>query len=328
MDSDLRNTPGTRFRLWPGLWMPGVILGIGILVSVALANTLARTIADLGLEAYHARHQALVATIAARLQKTPGQQLPASLTSALATDLPEGLQLRIDTLARHTKQAVLELGNLDEPRDSEALRTELTLPGRHWMVTTTPSAGWIDRASNQARWQILTAGAGISVLAALLMLVACRRLAIRNARIRQQQAQLDRDQQQITNLQVEKSVLRHALNDSEARSRDLVRLGGAVIAELDHQGRIGFVSAQIADVLGRAPSDLTDQPFEQLVSEQDRSRFRESLDSARSEEDLTRTDLVLIGAEDTRPVRVCLRLKPIKDPVHGITGFRLSANPD
>jgi hypothetical protein len=88
------------------------------------------------------------------------------------------------------------------------------------------------------------------------------------------------------------------------------------------------VSAQIADVLGRAPSDLTDQPFEQLVSEQDRSRFRESLDSARSEEDLTRTDLVLIGAEDTRPVRVCLRLKPIKDPVHGITGFRLSATPD
>lgn len=58
------------------------------------------------------------------------------------------------------------------------------------------------------------------------------------------------------------------------------------------------MSAQIADMLGRAPSDLTDQPFEQLVSEQDRSRFRESLDSARSEEDLTRTDLALIGAED------------------------------
>ncbi len=88
------------------------------------------------------------------------------------------------------------------------------------------------------------------------------------------------------------------------------------------------MSAQIADMLGRAPSDLTDQPFEQLVSEQDRSRFRESLDSARSEEDLTRTDLALIGgAEDARPVRVCLRLKTIKDPVHGITGFRLSATP-
>lgn len=88
------------------------------------------------------------------------------------------------------------------------------------------------------------------------------------------------------------------------------------------------MSAQIADMLGRAPSDLTDQPFEQLVSEQDRSRFRESLDSARSEEDLTRTDLALIGAEDARPVRVCLRLKPTKDPVHGITGFRLSATPN
>src|SRR5690606_28109983 len=175
---DLRNTPGTRFRFWPGLWMPGVILGIGILVSVALANALARTIADLGLEAYHARHQALVATIAAQLQQTPGHHLPSSLSSSLAADLPEGLQLRIDTLARHTKQAVLELGNVDEPRNSEALRTELTLPGRHWMVTTTPNAGWIDQTSNLARWQILTAGAGISVLAALLMLIACRRLAI------------------------------------------------------------------------------------------------------------------------------------------------------
>ncbi len=242
MDSDLRNTPGTRFRLWPGLWMPGgVILGIGILVSVALANTLARTIADLGLEAYHARHQALVATIAARLQHTPGAAIACIADLSFGDRSARG-PAASNRYSRQTHQTGCA-GARQRRRAPPGFRgpayradtARQALDGHHHAQRRVDRPG-----SNQARWQILTAGAGISVLAALLMLVACRRLAIRNARIRQQQAQLDRDQQQITNLRVEKSVLRHALNDSEARSRDLVRLGGAVIAELDHQGASGL----------------------------------------------------------------------------------------
>ncbi|MGC8119518.1 PAS domain-containing protein [Marinobacter sp. VGCF2001] len=328
MDSDSPGkSPKRYFRLWPGLWMPAAILIIGLALTIALASAEAQDVTHLGRETHLARHQALVAQVSARLQQAPGSHLPETLSSLLSASVPDGLHLRIDTLARHTKQALLELGHTSGKRAKEALRTELNLPGRHWMVTTTPAADRSAPNPAQAYWRVMTAGTGLTILAALLMLAGCRRHATTRALNDDQRRQLGRAGQTISNLQVEKSVLRHALNDSEARSRDLVALGGALIAELDDQGRIGFASAQAADLLARAPSDLINQPFEHLVSEQDRGRFRESMESARQGDTLVRADLTLASAREMPPLAVSLRMKAIKDPVHGITGFRLSATP-
>ena len=126
-------------------------------------------------------------------------------------------------------------------------------------------------------------------------------------------------------MQVEKNVLRQALNDSESRSRDLVALSGAIVSELDEQGQIGFVSAQVADVLGLAPSDLVNRPFSELVAEPDRARFDQCLAAARQETALARVDVNLLHRSAERTVPAVVRVMVLKDPIHGVTGFRLSA---
>ncbi|MBN7768385.1 PAS domain-containing protein [Marinobacter daepoensis] len=328
MDGDLpERNPPPRIRLWPGLWAPLIILIFGALSTLALSERVTWEISALARQTYQAEHQALAAGIAAHVKGASGSDLPAGFSSALASELPDGMKVRIDTLARHTKQALIELGQLSSPLESLSRRTELSLPGRHWMITTTPDASLIRHPVQEARWLILTAGASLTTLAALLALAGCFRLHGARTRDQKQQAALHRNHQQITNLQVEKSALRQALNDSETRSRDLVSLCGALIAELDDSGRIGFVSPQVADLLGHAPSDLTNQPFEHLIAPEDVGRFRECLEGARQEGHPARIDLTLSAKNDTDTVSACLRLKTMKDPIHGITGFRLSATP-
>ncbi|CAN0570898.1 unnamed protein product, partial [Ectocarpus sp. 12 AP-2014] len=135
-------------------------------------------------------------------------------------------------------------------------------------------------------------------------------------------------EQQLDNNQVEKSILRQALNDSEQRSRDLVALSGAIVGELDEQGRIGFVSAEVAEWLQRAPADLAGTRFEELVSARSQPNLQRTLEAARSEKALQRIDLDLLSAgPEANAVPVTLRVLALQDPLHGFTGYRLSARP-
>lgn len=130
----------------------------------------------------------------------------------------------------------------------------------------------------------------------------------------------------ISNLETEQSILRQALDDSETRSRDLVQLSGGLTSELDERGRIDFMSEQCADWLGRAPSDLAGTPFEALVSAVDRDNFRRTLSEAAATTRPQRLDLRLRAAL-AGDLAATVRVKAIKDPVHGLTGFRVTATP-
>lgn len=329
MDSGLYSTSatsGAQRYLWPGLWAPVVILVLGITLNLLAANLAATQAEELTRKHYHARHQALVSLVTNQLRGPNGIDT-GPLQTALATALPEHLSLRIDTLDRHTKQPWLELGQTEAPLNGLALRSELDAAGSKWMVTTLPGEGMLANPATNLYRQVLAGGFVLTLLAFALSLYLCWQNKRRQQVIGHQHRTLRAQSQQIANLQVEKAVLRQALNESEARSRDLVTLSGAITAELDDQGRIGFISSLAADLLGQAPSDLDQRVFSDLVAETDQQRFLECLQASRSDDNVARVDLTLTRRDGESAVPVTLRIKALKDAVQGLTGYRLSAQP-
>jgi len=332
MDSDLSDTPNPgphRPGLWPGLWGPAVILVCGIILSLVTARLGSDMVHQLAQQHYQALHQSMVSQVVIHLASSSpeDQQLPA-LESSLAGALHDGISLRIDTLERHTKTPLIQLGSSRHPPRNDTLRTELETHGRHWMVTTFPDNQLLVSPARRMAWLVGTGGGIITALATLIALALCRQADLKN-RAAYQLARVNQiSGQRITNLQVEKNVLRQALNDSESRSRDLVALSGAIVSELDEQGQIGFVSAQVADMLGLAPSDLVNQSFSDLVAAPDRERFEQCLQAARQDTALARVDVHLLHRSAERTVPVVLRVMVLKDPIHGVTGYRLSALTD
>lgn len=330
MDSDLSDiSPVDHHRraLWPGLWAPAVILLVGVVVSLTTARLVSDSAQNLAQQHYQAMHQALVRQVAMHLQTASGPGVGVqSLEVDLAQGLHEDIGLRIDTLERHTKTPVLQLGNINLLAGHDrTLRTELETDNEHWMVTTLPSKRLLASPAKQANWLVMVGGLTITMCAVLAALMLCRQNHRNNRVIGQLMNHQLANDQQVTNLQVEKNVLRHALNDSESRSRDLVALSGAIIGELDEHGRIGFLSAQAADLLGRAPSDLVDQPFTELVPEPDRRRFSQCLEAARHDQTMARIDLNLLHRNTELAVPMVVRVMALKNPLHGVTGYRLSA---
>ncbi|GGC65626.1 PAS domain-containing protein [Marinobacter halophilus] len=329
MDSDLYDISPSgprRYYLWPGLWAPALILLAGVVVSLVTAREASDATQHLAQQRYQAMHQALVGQVVIHLQNSSAQNGNArSLEVALAEALHDDMGLRIDTLERHTKTPVLTLGTIENT--AQSLRTELQTNGQHWMVTTIPGARLLEQPTRQIRWQVLAGGALITTLATLLALALCRQSHRKTLAIGQLMSHQVAIEQQLTNLQVQKNVLRHALNDSESRSRDLVALSGAIIGELDEHGHIGFLSAQAADFLGRAPADLVDQPFTGLITEPDRLRFNQSLAAARQDKTMARVDLNLLHRNTELTVPMIVRVMALTNPVHGVTGYRISAVP-
>ncbi|OJS98869.1 PAS domain-containing protein [Marinobacter nauticus] len=329
MDSDLSDIPDPGPRrpvLWPGLWGPAVILVCGVILSLLTARLASDMAHQLAHQHYQALHQSLVSQVVVHLarQSQADDQLQ-ELRDTLATGLHDGISLRIDTLERHTKKPLIQLGSARHPAGNDALRTELQTNGRQWMVTTWPDSRLLASPARRMGWLVGASGGMITAVATLLALALCRQAARKDDNGRRL-AGLNRiADQRITNLQVEKNVLRQALNDSESRSRDLVALSGAIVSELDEQGQIGFVSAQVADVLGLAPSDLINRPFSELLAEPDRERFYQCLAAARQETTLARVDVNLLHRSAERTVPAVVRVMVLKDPIHGVTGFRLSA---
>ena len=314
--------------LWPGLWIPLILVATGLLVTGITANIEARRAVTLAEARYHLQHQALVNHLLANVPDAPmmgdnSQPVSAWLQALFSDTLPDSLGLRIDTLERHTKMPLLKLGINGSVDPTRALRSEVSPLNQSWIITTVPSLRFEDVAQASQR-NVWIAGVALSLFAASLTLLLNRRLHRKKLHISGlEQREIGADHQ-IANFQVEKSALRQALDDSEQRSRDLVALSGAVIWELDENGRIGFVSPQIAELLDRAPADLINRRLEEFVAPASQDNFRRALAAARSDGSIERIDLSLVHRDQETVVQVVLRVRALKDTAHGLTGFRVS----
>ena len=163
MDSDLSDIPypgPRRPGLWPGLWGPAVILVCGVILSLLTARLASDMAHQLAHQRYQALHQSLVSQVVIHLARLSqeDEQLQ-ELRASLATGLQDGISLRIDTLERHTKKPLIQLGSSRHPAGNDALRTELQTNGRHWMVTTWPDTRML--ASPARRLGCLAAASGV-----------------------------------------------------------------------------------------------------------------------------------------------------------------------
>lgn len=329
--TSLNRSPGQYIRsLWrPFLWVPLVVLVAGLTVTAFTAEQLANHTRILAEHAYRAQHDALVNRLHAEaVAQSPERQVEEWLASVFSMPYPSLAAIRVDTLERHTKMPLFHTGPLVPLDESSSLRSELNLDRHHWLITTMPDNTVFRQRANTARYATWTAGTMITAIGVALTLFLSARIHTLSIQLNERQLASEKLDQQLGNMQVEKSILRQALNDSEQRSRDLVALSGAMIAELDEQGCVGFISANAADWLQRAPADLSETPFEELVAPEHRANFRKALAAARSEKQMHRIDLALLTADqDENIVPATLRILALQDPVHGFTGYRISARP-
>lgn len=326
-----------HFPALPHLWAPLLILAAGLMVTGFTAQALENQARSLAEEVYHRQHNALVA------QLSGYDQLPPTVTDApvpeepvndsasvgfwLATvfknTVPGMLNLRIDTLERHTKTPLFQTVHTANPDHARSLRTEVSIGEHRWLLTTSPDARFLERPARQSLWLVWLAGLVMTLLAVMVVVLLCLRLRRWQTHFRKAEKEGEDYRQQLNNMQVEKTILRQALNDSEQRSRDLVALSGATICELDEEATTGYISPQVADQLQQAPADLAGRPFEHLVSPEYLDNFRRTLQASRQDRQIQRIDLKLLDVEN-RSVPVTLRVLALQDTLRGFTGYRLS----
>lgn len=329
--SRFERSPVQRIRsLWrPFLWVPLVVLACGLTVTAITAWLIADHTRTLAEQTYHAQHDAVISRLlVSAATNSPEDPVEKWLASVFSGSAPEHPAIRVDTLERHSKTPLFQSGTGRPLDGSLSLRSEVNLPDHHWLVTTMPDTSMLRAQTNKARIVTWLAGGLITALGIALTLLLCARIHRLRTQLDGQQAGSEKLAQQLDNTQVEKAILRQALNDSEQRSRDLVALSGAIVGELDEQGCIGFISAEVAEWLERAPADLTGTHFEGLVSAHYRSNLQRTLEAARSDKTLQRIDLDLVSADpEAEAVPVTLRVLALRDPLHGFIGYRISARP-
>ena len=324
----------------PHLWAPLLILAAGLIVTGVTALTLEKQARSLAAEVYHRQHNTLVAQLSGYDELPPSvtdQPVPEEpvndsasvgfwLAGVFKNSVPGMLNLRIDTLERHTKIPLFETIHTANPDHSRSLRTEVSIGEHRWLLTTLPDARFLERPARQSFRSGWLAGLIMTFLATGIVVLLCLRLRRWEARFRKLEKEREDYHQQLNNMQVEKSILRQALNDSEQRSRDLVALSGATICELDEAATTGYISPQVADLLQKAPADLSGLPFEELVAPEYLDNFHRTLQAARQEQQIQRIDLKLLDA-DGQQVPVTVRALALRDTLHGFSGYRLSLQP-
>lgn len=236
------------------------------------------------------------------------------------------IKFTVHDLSQHTKTPLYHVPAEGNILADKALRSEVATGNRHWMISTFPTEELYRQANARTIHRIWLSGLGFALIAtAFLSLWLWQRQRFH------QQLQLAKEQNQRLhtrqqNLEVEKTILHQALDEGGRRTRDLIGLAGGIIAELDEQGRVGFISEAVSELLQLPPSALADQALEAWISPGDQEAYRTTLAAAREEKRIERIDLGMQGA-DNRTIPVTLRVKTVTDPVHGCTGFRLSVLP-
>lgn len=324
----------------PHLWAPLLVFFAGLVVTGLTAQALEEQSRSLTEQVYRKQHNTLVArlrgydelpplyTDGVTPTRTINDSAPAELWLATVFKgaVPGMLNLRVDTLERHTKTPLFQATRANSPDRSQSLRSEVAIGEHRWLVTTLPDTEFLNQPAHRSFRFVWFAGLAMTLLATAVVIFLCLRIRRWQGHYRNADKVTREHEQQLNNMQVEKSILRQALNDSEQRSRDLVALSGATICELDEQAQTGYISPQVANLLQKAPADLAGVPFEQLVDPACLDNFRRTLEAARQERQIQRIDLKLLDADD-RQVPVTLRVLALRDTLHGFSGYRLSLQP-
>ncbi len=245
------------------------------------------------------------------------------LREALPARMSPALQVTVFDLDQHLKSPLFATDRLEQPRMAWALRSAISLADREWILTTIPDKHFMSAPAERIGQIIWLVGLAASLLAAIVIWLLAQRLNREQIAHATAQRLLDAENQMLENARIEKSALKNALQDSEQRSRDLVEIAGSTTAELDEQGRIGFISAQVVDLLGVPPARLHNRSLRDLVAANDRTRYDQCLSAARTEKRVERIDLNL-HLDEQSPVPATLRIKPVVDTLTGCSGFRLS----
>ena len=247
---------------------------------------------------------------------------PAALLKSLAGAPDTSLDsIRIHDLDQHSKEPLFQTGTSGEAEIIQQ-RSELSVGNRTWLLTTEAQAGKLAPGARRSWQSIWLTGLTVTGLFALACYLLGRRISRLQSDNRQCLQELEEERQQLGNIRVEKNIIRQALDESEQRARDLVELSPDITAELDESGRIGFISGQVADQLGRAPADLDGQALSNLIAESHRQAFTAALEASRQEHNIQSADIRLLDREgDELDARV--RILSLRDAVYGCTGYRL-----
>ncbi|MFC4257983.1 CHASE domain-containing protein [Marinobacter lacisalsi] len=210
--------------------------------------------------------------------------------------------------------------------DIAATRSTLSVADREWMLSTTPAAGWLDDMRQQVLWPAWLTGLTITLLASALTLWAIW-LTLRTERLLERRTRRARHLgQQLDNTRVEKNILHHSLQESDRRTRDLIDLGAGIFAELDEGRHIGYISPQVATLLNIPSTDLLGSPLDAMFDESDHKDLSMAFDAARRDHSIQRLDTEVM-TRNSVPLPVALRIKALKDPLSGCSGFRVSLTP-
>jgi PAS domain S-box-containing protein len=235
-------------------------------------------------------------------------------------------RLRISVMDLQQHDPLPLYSNHDEDVHEPFHETTIRIGNRQWLVRS-KSVGALDESYGTLLLNVLLfSGVALSIALTLLtwQLVRYHRLNLR--RMARMDRLRERDRRALENKRVEKEVMTRALSDSEQRTRDFIQLGGGMGFELDDQQAIGFVSAQVQPLLGRAPSDLAGLALAELVPETEHQRLTDAFRSSKRERTITRLDTCLLHKDGTiLPVRI--QICTVCDALSHCQGFRAVAWP-
>ncbi|GGY85751.1 CHASE domain-containing protein [Marinobacter zhanjiangensis] len=210
--------------------------------------------------------------------------------------------------------------------DVAPTRSTLSVADRKWMLSTIPAAGWLENMKQQVLWPAWLTGLTITLLASALTLWAVW-LTLRTERLLGRRTRRARRLgQQLDNTRVEKNILHHSLQESDRRTRDLIELGAGIFAEVDEGRLIGYISPQVATLLEIPSTDLMGKRLDSLFSGNSQMDLAMAFDAARQDHAIQRLDTEIINRDGTA-LPVALRIKALKDPLSGCSGFRVSLTP-
>lgn len=214
----------------------------------------------------------------------------------------------------------------DVAAEGPVRETRIEMADRTWLIRSQSLTDLFDGTGRQLLNAILAGGLALSLALALLFWQLNRQRLAADQREQQLQQRWDRDLKALENKRLEKEVLSRALSDSEQRTRDFVQLGAGIGFELDDEQTIGYVSRQVQQLLGHAPTDLAGTPMADLFPSSEHQHLADALSACRQQREHTQIDANLThadGGESAFRIRFCT----ITDALSLCQGYRAIAWP-
>ncbi|MGD8711185.1 MAG: PAS domain S-box protein, partial [Ectothiorhodospiraceae bacterium] len=203
------------------------------------------------------------------------------LLAGVADSIPraDGLAVRVaDVTEANRRSPLFSEGTLDSGGPLQ--RSDVTIGGRRWQLTTTPAADGAAPGSAATGWLAFLLGL---VATALLCLERVTRIRRGQAIERQMSASTQALLEANTNLRQhaqEREKTLHALRESEARYRVLADNANDIIARLNRSGAIDYVSPAARSILGFDPHELAGRPIMEFLHEDDVAPTRQRMEQA------------------------------------------------